>query len=175
MRGVLNLDARRNLSGVCRSAAVTSSRHWLNWTRCSPAGVEKSPQRPAGFLLKRPVGRHQTKFDDTTPTSAIRAGSWNKLCRVVAKVEWHPGKLYPRVGFIVTNMSRPTKNVVAFYNKRGTCSNGLRRAKARSNGRDCHVVRSPPTRFVSSFMRRPTISVISYEHWRRPSRSGIGR
>ena len=23
--------------------------------------------------------------------------------RVVAKVEWHPGELYPRVGFIVTN------------------------------------------------------------------------
>src|ERR1700730_13016282 len=38
-----NLDARRNLSGVCRTAAVTSSRHWLNWTRCSPAGVERGP------------------------------------------------------------------------------------------------------------------------------------
>jgi hypothetical protein len=24
--------------------------------------------------------------------------------RVVAKVEWHPGELYPRVGFIVTNL-----------------------------------------------------------------------
>jgi hypothetical protein len=36
-------------------------------------------------------------------------------------VEWHPGELYPRVGFIVTNMSRPSENVVAFYNKRGTC------------------------------------------------------
>ena len=23
--------------------------------------------------------------------------------RLVAKVEWHPGELYPRVGFIVTN------------------------------------------------------------------------
>jgi hypothetical protein len=41
--------------------------------------------------------------------------------RVIAKVEWHPGELYPRVGFIVTNMSRPAERVVAFYNKRGTC------------------------------------------------------
>ena len=41
--------------------------------------------------------------------------------RVVAKVEWHPGELYPRVGFIVTNLSRPVERVVAFYNKRGTC------------------------------------------------------
>ncbi len=33
--------------------------------------------------------------------------------RVIAKVEWHPGELYPRVGFIVTNMSRPAERVVA--------------------------------------------------------------
>jgi hypothetical protein len=39
--------------------------------------------------------------------------------RVVAKAEWHPGELYPRVGFIVTNLSRPVERVVAFYNKRG--------------------------------------------------------
>ena len=39
---------------------------------------------------------------------------------MIAKVEWHPGELYPRVGFIVTNMSRPAERVVAFYNKRGT-------------------------------------------------------
>jgi Transposase DDE domain group 1 len=49
-----------------------------------------------------------------------QAGSWSKPRRVIAKVEWHPGELYPRVGFIVTNMSRATENVVAFYNKRGT-------------------------------------------------------
>ncbi len=39
--------------------------------------------------------------------------------RVVAKVEWHPGELCPRVGFIVTNLSRPAEWVVAFYNQRG--------------------------------------------------------
>jgi hypothetical protein len=27
--------------------------------------------------------------------------------RVVAKVEWHPGVLYLRVGVIVSNMARP--------------------------------------------------------------------
>ena len=26
-----------------------------------------------------------------------QAGSWTKPRRVVAKVEWHPGELYPRV------------------------------------------------------------------------------
>jgi hypothetical protein len=34
---------------------------------------------------------------------------------VIAKVEWHPGELYPRVGFIVTNLSRPADRVVACY------------------------------------------------------------
>ncbi len=28
---------------------------------------------------------------------------------MVAKVEWHIGELYPRVGFIVTNLSRPAE------------------------------------------------------------------
>jgi hypothetical protein len=46
-------------------------------------------------------------------------GTWNKKRRVVAKVEWHPGELVPRVGFIVTNLSRPAERVVAFYNQRG--------------------------------------------------------
>ena len=41
--------------------------------------------------------------------STYRAGSWTKPRRVIAKVEWHSGKLYPRVGFIVTNMSRPLR------------------------------------------------------------------
>jgi hypothetical protein len=33
--------------------------------------------------------------------------SWGRSRRVVAKVEWHPGELYPRVGFLVTNLRRP--------------------------------------------------------------------
>jgi hypothetical protein len=42
-----------------------------------------------------------------------QAGSWKKPRRVIAKVEWYPGELYPRVASIVTNMSRPAENVVA--------------------------------------------------------------
>jgi hypothetical protein len=32
---------------------------------------------------------------------------------VIAKAEWHPGELYPRVGFIITPMARRAENVVA--------------------------------------------------------------
>ena len=49
--------------------------------------------------------------------------------RVVAKVEWHSGELYPRVGFIVTNLSRPAESVVGFYNQRGTAEQCIKEGK----------------------------------------------
>ena len=60
---------------------------------------------------------------------SYQAGTWTKPRRVIAKVEWHPGELYPRVGFIVTNMSPPAERVVAFYNKRGTCEQWIKEGK----------------------------------------------
>ena len=47
----------------------------------------------------------------------------------MAKVEWHPGELYPRVGFILTNLARPAERVVAFYNQRGTAENWIKEGK----------------------------------------------
>ena len=60
---------------------------------------------------------------------AYQAGSWKKPRRVVAKVEWHPGELCPRVGFIVTNLARPAERIVAFYNHRGTCEQYIKEGK----------------------------------------------
>jgi hypothetical protein len=60
---------------------------------------------------------------------AYQAQSWSRSRRVVAKVEWHPGKLYPRVGFIVTNLRRSAKKVVAFYNRRGTAEQWIKEGK----------------------------------------------
>jgi hypothetical protein len=34
--------------------------------------------------------------------------------RVLAKIEWHPGEFYPRIGFIVTNLARPAERVVVY-------------------------------------------------------------
>ncbi len=47
----------------------------------------------------------------------------------MAKVEWHPGELYPRVGYIVTNLARPAERVVAFYNQRGTAEQWIKEGK----------------------------------------------
>src|SRR5271163_1585834 len=60
-----------------------------------------------GYLLKRPVGRPPHEVRRYFASFGYQAKSWNEPRRVVAKVEWHPGELYPRdprVGFIVTNL-----------------------------------------------------------------------
>jgi DDE family transposase len=48
---------------------------------------------------------------------------------VIAKVEWHAGELFPRVGFIVTNLRWKSSNVVRFYNKRGTAEQWIKEGK----------------------------------------------
>ena len=86
-------------------------------------------QERIGHLLTRPVGRPPNEVRRFYANFIYQAGSWTKARRVVAKVEWHPGELYPRVGFIVTNMARPAENVVGFYNKRRTCEQWIKEGK----------------------------------------------
>src|SRR2546430_2232440 len=89
---------------------------------------------PPNFVLQERIGFAQTPrwSNDVRRSYAnftYQAGSWGKPRRVIAKVEWHPGELYPRVGFVVTNMARSAENVVAFYNKRGTCEQWIKERK----------------------------------------------
>jgi hypothetical protein len=86
-------------------------------------------QGTIGHLLKRPVGRPSQEVRRYYASFTYQAQSWNKARRVVAKVEWHPGELYPRVGFIVTNLARPAERVVAFYNQRGTAEQWIKEGK----------------------------------------------
>jgi hypothetical protein len=55
--------------------------------------------------------------------------SWECARRVVAKVEWHAGELFPRVGFLVTNLRWRSKKVVRFYNRRGTAEQWIKEGK----------------------------------------------
>jgi len=84
-------------------------------------------------LLRRPVGRPPHSVRRFYASFRYRAQSWRRARRVVAKVEWHPGELYPRVGFVVTNLRRSARRVVAFYNKRGT-------AEQDQGGEECDQV-----------------------------------
>ena len=73
--------------------------------------ANKVLQGSIAHLLKRPVGRPPNDVRRYHAGFSYQAATWDKPRRVVAKVEWHPGELYPRVGFIVTNLSRPTERV----------------------------------------------------------------
>ena len=86
-------------------------------------------QNRIGYLLKRRVGRPPNEVRRYYANLTYQAASWTKSRQVIAKVEWHPGELYPRVGFIVTDMSRPAERAVGFYNKRGTCEQWIKEAK----------------------------------------------
>jgi hypothetical protein len=71
-------------------------------------------------LLRRPPGRPSYRPLIRYQSLLYRAASWTKARRVVAKVEFHCGELFPRGGFIVTNLTASNRTVVRFYNKRGT-------------------------------------------------------
>lgn len=80
-------------------------------------------------LLKRPVGRPPNHVRRVYGDFEHQAGSWDKPRRVLAKVEWHPGELLPRVGFLVTNLPLDPEEVFAFYNQRGTAEQHIKEGK----------------------------------------------
>src|SRR3982751_400384 len=83
-------------------------------------------QERIGYLLTRPVGRPPKRPQVFHASFSYQAESWSKPRRVVAKVEWHQGELYPRVGFILTNLTRPAERISKFYNGRGTAEPGIK-------------------------------------------------
>jgi hypothetical protein len=86
-------------------------------------------QARIGPLLTRPVGRPPRKPQVFFASFTHQAQSWTRPRRVVAKVEWHQGELYPRVGFVVTNLKRPAERVSRFYNGRGTAEQWIKEGK----------------------------------------------
>ncbi len=80
-------------------------------------------------LLKRSVGRPSEKPRVEYKGFLYQAAGWKTARRVVAKVEHHLGELYPRVGFIVTNLTLPSRAVVRFYNKRRTAEQWIKEGK----------------------------------------------
>ena len=100
-------------------------------------------QERIGHLLTRPVGRPPNKPQVFFASFSYQAQSWARPRRVVAKVEWHQGELYPRVGFIVTNLKRPAERVSKFYNGRGTAEQWISEGKLalRWTRLSCHAFR----------------------------------
>jgi hypothetical protein len=105
-------------------------------------------QRHIRPLLKRPVGRPPKKPIVWYHDFSYQAKSWKCPRRVVAKVEWHRGKLFPRVGFIVSNLGLVPQGVVHFYNGRGKAEQWIKEGKYALNWTrlSCH-------RFVANQVR----------------------
>jgi len=83
--------------------------------------IEHFLTRPVGHPPKKPIVQYHS--------FQYQAGSWDTPRRVVAKIEWHAGELFPRIGFIVTNLCWKCSNVVKFYNKRGTAEQWIKEGK----------------------------------------------
>jgi len=131
-------------------------------------------QECIAHLLARPVGRPPNHVRRFYTSFSYRANSWDKARRVVAKVEWHPGELYPRVGFVVANLSRPAERVVAFYNRRGTAEQHIKEGKNAINWTrlSCHGFRNNEVRLqlhvlaynMGNFLRTLALPD-EVEHW----------
>ena len=80
-------------------------------------------------LMTRPVGRPSAKPKVFFHDFSYRAKSWKRQRRVIAKIEWHQGELFPRIGFIITNLSARAEKVVRFYNQRGNCEQWIKEGK----------------------------------------------
>ena len=123
-----------------------------------------SLERDIAELLTRPVGRPSYKPVVRYKSFLYQAASWKKARRVVAKVEFHFEELFPRVGFIVTNLETDSRAVVRFYNKRGTAEQWIKEGKqaVKMTRLSCHRFRSNEVRLW--------LSVIAYNLgnlWRR--------
>jgi hypothetical protein len=121
-------------------------------------------ERDIAELLVRPVGRPSIKPLVEYKSFLYQAAGWKTARRVVAKVEHHPEELYPRVGFIVTNLTLPSRAVVRFYNKRGTAEQWIKEGKqaVKMTRLSCHRFRSNEVRLW--------LSIIAYNLgnlWRR--------
>ena len=90
----------------------------MDYAVCMPAN--KSLELEIKDVLFHQPGRPSCKPLVRCKNFRYQAKSWTTPRRIVAKVEHHRGELFPRVRFIVTNMTLPSRSVVRFYNKRGT-------------------------------------------------------
>jgi Transposase DDE domain group 1 len=80
---------------------------------------------------------------------SYQAASWKSPRRVVANVEWHPGELFPSIGFLVTNLWAKPEGVMHLYHGRGTAEPWMKEGKYawKWTRLSCH-------RFVANQVRR---------------------
>ena len=131
-------------------------------------------EREIEHLLTRPIGRPSHRPKVFYHSFQYQAKSWQHSRRVVAKVEWHAGELFPRVGFIVTNLNKHSKNVMKFYNGRGTAEQWIKEGKnaVKWTKLSCRTFKDNQTRLqlfalaynLANFLRRLALPR-DVKHW----------
>ena len=126
------------------------------------------------LLLTRPVGRPARKPVVRYHGFTYQAQTWEDPRRVIAKIEWHQGELFPRVNFVVTNLTWSAQRVVRFYNKRGTAEQWIKEGKIALNWTrlSCHDFDDNQVRLqlfvlaynLGNFLRRLALPR-SVKHW----------
>jgi len=93
---------------------------------------------PSNVILMRLLEPHLNRPVGRPPKSGIQvrivdlhyqAKSWSRPRRVVAKIEWHRGELFPQIGFVVTNSRLPAAKVTKVYNGRAEIENRTKEGK----------------------------------------------
>ena len=164
----------RSIGQVARELDLTESavRNWVKQYEVdhgsNPSGALTTEEKTELRTLRREVrvlpGRPGCKPLVRYKSFRYQAKSWTTPRRIVAKVEHHRGELFPRVGFIVTNMTLPSRSVVRFYNKRGTAEQWIKEGKQAT-----HWTRLSCHRFRANEVRLQ-LSVLAYNLgnlWRR--------
>jgi hypothetical protein len=90
-------------------------RTWIGWWRL--ISVIRSADRPQSGIQVKIVDLH------------YQAKSWSRLRRVVAKIEWDRGELFPRIGLVITNSRLPAGKVIKVYNGRVEIENRIKEGK----------------------------------------------
>ncbi len=151
--------------GRCSSAVLLHAPAVEPPKLAGPGATELTRLPPTRTIAEPKVFYHRFQY---------QAKSWQRARRVVAKVEWHAGELFPRVGFIVTNLTKRSKNVVKFYNGRGTAEQWIKEGRnaVKWTKLSCRTFKDNQTRLqlfaladnLANFLRRLALPK-PVQHW----------
>jgi hypothetical protein len=120
-------DAAFSIPGLCE---IPEAKDYFQTIRLR---TNRVLQGRIAHPLKRPTGRPPKGGKRIYGGFRYRVASCGKPRRAVAKVEWLPGAVFPRVGFVFTNLPMEPDWVIHVYNQRGTAEQHIKEGKQAIN------------------------------------------